>query len=516
MRRPTPEDGRQGPKRLAADANPNALTDIVDTFANTLYLLNYRWNSENLALWKGLRRPFDAYRIYDDCERFLTLRSFAELDRLPAGIVRTRLRHAFIDHYLQRALLPHESEMRRWMNGAAAEVDHRRIYLRDVIPWCQKNSTPAQRRQVQKEIRSLCRFLKPFALNYWEALLDILSHDFGFGGYVNYCRDKKGIDYPAWYENCRRLLEQTEALYFDAMNEWTQRTLGAPLRGLTRFDAIHLLGLKAFDPLFPRIRLQELTGFFALWGMDVNALPGLYLEIDSDPNKSAQAMSFMLQVPEEVYVMMKPCGGWIDLETLWHELGHGLSAVFTSPELSLVERDLATDFSLSEAFAFLLQHQALSPPFLETFLHLSPADARTLHAYKVLKDLAGVRRYAAKFIAEFEMFSRGELADGQRYADIMAAHTGFYHQPESHLFDLSPEFYSLDYVLGWISEAMLTDALETHWSRRWVFAPQAVEHLKSWWAQGNRDSVENFIQHNLGRPLSTDALLERWHKELDR
>ena len=57
---------------------------------------------------------------------------------------------------------------------------------------------------------------------------------------------------------------------------------------------------------------------------------------------------------------MRPEGGWIDVETLWHELGHGLSAVTTDPSLPAVDRELATAFSLSEVYAFLLQRMALS------------------------------------------------------------------------------------------------------------------------------------------------------------
>ena len=73
----------------------------------------------------------------------------------------------------------------------------------------------------------------------------------------------------------------------------------------------------------------------------------------------------------------------------------------------------------------------------------------------MLKELSIFRRYAAKFIAEYEMFSSGELADGEPYAGIMARYLGFYYQPESHLFDLVPEFYSLEYVLALMAEPFL-------------------------------------------------------------
>jgi hypothetical protein len=59
--------------------------------------------------------------------------------------------------------------------------------------------------------------------------------------------------------------------------------------------------------------------------------PGLHLHIRPQAGKSAQAISIMVRIPEEVHLLMRPEGGWIDVETLWHELGHGLSAVIHRP-----------------------------------------------------------------------------------------------------------------------------------------------------------------------------------------
>lgn len=116
--------------------------------------------------------------------------------------------------------------------------------------------------------------------------------------------------------------------------------------------------------------------------------------------------------------------------------------------------------------AFLLQHAVLSRPFLEEFLGCDQETAAALDHHRNIRDLAAFRRYAAKFVSEYEMFSSGNLADGQPYADTMARRTGFYHQPESHLFDLVPELYSLDYLLGWIGAAMMADTLKERFGER--------------------------------------------------
>ena len=152
-------------------------------------------------------------------------------------------------------------------------------------------------------------------------------------------------------------------MYFAAMERWCLERFKRPLSDLTRFDSINLLSLKQFDHLFPGNALDVLTPFFGNWSIDPANTPGLTLELGNEAGKSAQAICLMLQVPDEVYVLLRPEGGWGDLETLWHELGHGLSAVFTSPDLPMVTRDMGTSFALSEAFAFLMQSLSPFNPF---------------------------------------------------------------------------------------------------------------------------------------------------------
>ena len=480
----------------------------------TLHYLNYRWKSDALALWKGKKIPSAPDQMYEGYDDFINLRTLKRIEKLTDANTKIRLKFALIDHYLRRVLLPHETELQTWSAGAAAHVDDHKVYFKDIIAWCQKSSTYPQRQILQQETGPLCKFLAPFALNYWNLLLKTIQDPLGFEDYVDYCQQKKEIDYPRYYQLFKNVLEKTDSLYFPAMERWSLQSYGLPLSALTRFDAINLLGLGQFDQLFPSSSLESLTAFFRYWQIDVAHTPGLTLELGHDSRKSFQAMCFILDVPREVYILMRPQGGWVDMETLWHELGHGLAAVHTSPRLSLVERDMATSFSLSEAYAFLLQNMTLSRPFLEDYLMLAPETAKKLSYYKVLKDLSVFRRYAAKYVVEFEMFSNGNLSDGKPYADQMARYTGFYYQPESHLFDLVSEFYCLDYLLGWMGEAILEKHLRKQVGSRWMFKRKTGQILNKWWSYGNKYNIFEFFKKSDLGPLTTDPLVRRWEKVL--
>jgi hypothetical protein len=486
--------------------SPHQVRQMIDAVRK----LNTRWARRALSIWQGHRVDVEPDRIYAGFEALLTPATIAGTAGIQDQTLRTRIRHGLIDHYLQRKLMPHETEMQAWSRGAAAHVDGEKIYFREVIPWCQKSSTLAKRQKLQQETAPLCKLLKPFAVNYWNIVLESLTGELGFDSYIDYCSRKKGLDYHRFYEQMKDLVERTDAPYFDAMNAWSHRRFGLPADQLTRFDAIYLLSLGQWDRLCPVNSPQDALDFFSRWGIDPRRLAGLHLHIRSQADQSAQALSIMVNIPDDVHLLMRPEGGWIDIETLWHELGHGLSAVFTDPALPAVDRELATTFSLSEVYAFLLQRMALSPPVLEKVWGLSTEAVTTISHYKELKDLSVFRRYAAKFISEYEMFTGGDLSDGRPYAETMGRITGFYHQPESHLFDLVPEFYCADYLLGWMGEAALAERMAERFGKGGYLLHEAGRWLRSLWFQGNRlDIVSFFEQNGLGR-LSADSLLNRW------
>jgi hypothetical protein len=98
----------------------------ISHIENTLHHLNYRANMEALALWRGEKAPFEAYRIYEGFDDFISLDTLKRIDAVEDSVARIRLRHALIDHYLQRSLHPHEAEMRSWMrdHSMVPEIEH--------------------------------------------------------------------------------------------------------------------------------------------------------------------------------------------------------------------------------------------------------------------------------------------------------------------------------------------------------------------------------------------------------
>jgi hypothetical protein len=482
----------------------------------SLLELNTRITSRALDLALGVPSQIRDGNLYDGFEELLSQETLREVGRgRSSSREHNRIYHALLSHYLQWQAMPYENELSQWARGAAAVVDDEKVYLRQVHNWCQKSSDVQKRRVMEKETSSLSKFLKPFALAPWTVVLETLRDELGYSDYVAYCSEKKGLDYTRSTREIESLLNETSDLYFRAMDTWVQNTLERPLKESNRFDAIYLVGLGQFDSMFPdAIDLTGLLEFFRHWDMEVSTLPGLNLHLARSSEKSQQGLTFALSTPGEAHVVINPSGGWIDLETLFHEMGHGLSIVHTRADLPTAHKDFNTSSTLSETYAFLLQNMCFTPMFLERALHLKSREIDTILHYKALKDMAFFRRYAAKFLAEYSMFQSGDVSNGQIYADMLKHHTGFSYKPETHLFDLAPELYAYDYVISWTAEATLQRYLQEDLGEEWMFKRKAGELLKDWWSQGNRLEIDEFFEQNRIGPILPDDIVSRWNEKI--
>jgi hypothetical protein len=486
---------------------------VFENIEEALMTLNYRLGLRALNVARGIEPTGEDRALY---EGFHDLLDPAAVKSLLQKGVRSRQEkrtfHSLLGHCLQYAALPYENELSMWMQGASAQVDGDKVYLRDVHNWCQKRSDLRKRRIMEKETSSLSKFLRPFALSVWEVVLDLIEREFQYRDYVGYCQDKKGVDYSTQFSTVREILTATDDLYFSAMEDWVRGSLGISLAEANRFDCIYLVGLGEFDHLFPdSMPLVDHLHFFRLWQMDVDLIPGLQLHTTLSEKKGTQGITFPLRIPQEVHVVLNPQGGWIDLETLFHEMGHALSAAFTSPSLSPPEKDFNPSNTLTEAFAFLIQNMCFSPSFLHRQLGLKPKDIDTIRHYKALKDMAFFRRYAAKFLAEYRMYKEKAMQDGSIYASVLEKHTGFSYKPETQLFDLAPELYSLEYVNAWMAEVSLEKVLSQNLGEEWMFKRETGDVMREWWKVGNSYELDEFFEREGLGALSSSDLLDRWN-----
>ncbi len=448
----------------------------------------------DLSLQLGTKTSWDAVPVnvsLDDVKRVKALCGTTGISG--------RVYHQAADHFLRTRLEPFQAMLGTWMNGSRAEVLGEKIPFNDIITWCQDTQDNHAREILSHEAGSLCRFLAPFSHLTWKVLLTLLEEELDYPDYISYCECKKGVSLKKARDTARGFLSGSRDVYLQRMGPLLGKITGLKLGQATRFDAIYLLGLRYMDAYFPgEVTIERMLAFFKTWDIHIDNRPELTIHILDKPG--SQSSCIPLDIPGDVRILVGPLKGWLDLESLFHEMGHALSFVFTDPEHSPAEKDFFQSAALTEAFAFLLQRMCVSRPFLQGVLDLDADTAATVSDIHATKWLALTRRYAAKFVIEMENFRLGRLRKGQEfYAEIMERETGFRYDPETYLFDLMPDFYSLDYFQGYIGAGKMWDYLCEKLGEGWPLRSETGQLLKKWWEEGNRMGLSSFMQKHLSR-----------------
>jgi hypothetical protein len=419
-----------------------------------------------------------------------------------------RVYYQAVDYFIRSKVEPFQAVLNTWMRGAKARVNALDIPFAEVITWCQQTGDNRARSALAKEARSICAFLAPFSYSSWMALFNVLEHDLGYPEYIAFCEKKRGVSLTGLCSHAQHFLSETRDTYKGLVEPWLNMVTGLSLKDASRFDAIYLLGLRYLDHLFPqKISMGKIISFFRKWEMDFFGNPALH--IHSEGISGRQSYCIPVDIPGEAHVITGPLQGWLDMESLFHEIGHALSFIYTNPMLLPEEKDFFHSGALSEAFAFLFQRMCMSRKFLQKILGLSAENAQTVSRAHALKMLILTRRYAAKLFIEVENFRLGQLKKGQSlYSEVMGRETLFYYDPETYLFDLMPDFYSLDYFQAFMGSACLWEYLNDAMGEDWMLNPETGSILRSWWHNGNRLDLTAFLQETLGRPLESGSFIK--------
>src|SRR5439155_17225800 len=153
--------------------------------------------------------------------------------------------------------------------------------------------------------------------------------------------------------------------------------------------------------LYPAERLVEsFTETLAGLGIDLAEQANVTLDTERRPTKSPRAFCSHPRAPDEVYLVVAPVGGRDDFAALYHEGGHTEHYAGVDPSLPFEFRQLG-DNSVTESFAFLLEHLVEDPEWLESRLGVGNAAPAIAHSRTVR--LYFLRRYAATLAYELEL-----------------------------------------------------------------------------------------------------------------
>jgi oligoendopeptidase F len=333
-----------------------------------------------------------------------------------------------------------------------------------------------------------------------------LTEELGWSSYRQACAELRGIDLEALAAEAEEFVRETDGVYAEIADPELKRAGVAALGELRRSDLPRFFRAPALDALFPAERAVEaFAETVAGLGIDLDAQDNVHLDTESRPTKSSRAFCATPGVPGEIYLVISPTGGRDDYEALFHEGGHVEHYAHVDSALPIEHRRLG-DNSVTESFAFLLEHLTEDPEWLGAALGVEDPGAVVRQARAV--KLVMLRRYAAKIAYELDL--HGAEPDPERmparYAELLGSTTRVAWPRDSWLADVDPAFYVACYLRAWALETSWRSALRERFGARWFESDEAGEWLRSLWRQGQRLDAHELLAEALGEELDFRVL----------
>jgi hypothetical protein len=328
-------------------------------------------------------------------------------------------------------------------------------------------------------------------------------------GYVATFELLSGIPLAPLAAQCERLLRDTQPMWDDVFREFVRRELRIDPGDATRADALAISRGQRFDGGFPARDLDaRISKHVTDMGIDPHADGRIILDTQDRAGKRARAFCAPVQVPAEVYLVMRPHGGQSDWTVYLHELGHALHFAYMRPTLPFEYRWLG-DNSITESFAMLFDHRLKDPGWLVRYTDLGSGVPSEYLRAAAFDELHLLRRYAAKLHSEISL-SGDASTDGApaRYAERLTGATSFRYDEAQAFIDVDTRFYAARYLRAWQLQSVLAEALVHRFNEDWWRNPRAGPWVVAeLFEEGQREGGDELATRVAGRGLEFDPVV---------
>ncbi len=330
-------------------------------------------------------------------------------------------------------------------------------------------------------------------------------------GYLNTFDALAGMKVRDLRDECAAFLRDTQPMWDDVFPECLKRGLGLTPSEATRADVLALTRVPEFDAGFPAEAMErEVRRQVTEMGTSPDANGRVRYDTGEREGKRARAFCAPVNIPDEVYLVLRPHGGQSDWMTLLHELGHALHFANIDTSLPFEHRWLG-DNSITEGYAMLFDHRLKDRGWLARYTQLGKNDLPRYLRAAGFEELHFLRRYSAKLIYEVELYSCGaswsSLPD--LYVETLTGATGFKYQRADAFVDVDPHFYSARYLRAWQLQSLLAETLverfNDDWWRNPAAGPWIVQEL---FARGQRELAEEQALRVANKSLSFAPLVK--------
>jgi hypothetical protein len=441
----------------------------------------------------GLKDEYEIEPIY---ERHAGLFSRDSVDALREEDNHVLLKFA-AEGYVEQAVKELSADLARLEASLEVELDGDTYPLRQAAVVQANERDPARRRALERARNELVEeHLNPVLRETFDRSRELVR-ELGWPSVRAMTEELSGIDLGALARQTEAFLAATDAGYEGTVEPRLRAELDLGFDQLERADLAYFFRAPSLDGLFSAEQLlPSYEATLAGLGLRDGDAERVILDAEPRPKKSPRAFCAPVRVPDEVYLVLTRIGGREDYDTLMHESGHAEHFSHVDPALPVEHRWLG-DNSVTEGFAFLFEHLAQDPAWLERRLGIDDPGPIVDHAR------------GAKLAYELELQGGGSV-DGldqvyvRRLSD--AVHVDW--PRTTWLSDVDAFFYVAAYLRAWALETHLRRELRERFGELWFEDRRAGELLRELWSGGQREPAHDLLWRLTGAELDFSALLD--------
>jgi hypothetical protein len=349
--------------------------------------------------------------------------------------------------------------------------------------------------------------LNPILLSILKTL-HATSSKLNRGGHLELCGRRIGVNLKALGEAADKFLAETRELYLEQMERAARERLGLGLDDLRREDMAFMLGGSEFDDIFPGEGMVSTAEAIPKGlGLDPTAGGRVAYDLEEREGKSHRACAYMIRVPDEVVVSLRPKAGPAALRQLLEEVGQALHRSAVDPSLPFEYRCLGFP-AVFQASGHLFGRLLLDPGWLSK-RHGAGRRAEPLLASLALKEVYFLRLLATQFRYEMALHQSAtpEKMDVV-FADMIAEHCSVRFAPEAYLYLTDFHLNSARYLKGLLLESVLRRRLAERFGRDWFSKRDVGGFLRDLWKGGGRLSYADAMERLGGSEADFSPLVE--------
>lgn len=483
---------------------------------NDLEDLIFELSLQCLTIKRGLGNTqrtgaiFASHPVATDLDSILWLRDYALQHEDPDLRERAlRVYFACVSQFIRLDLILRDETFAEFATKAGMMLSGKKVALAETERFLLEEPSFERREAFISGMRPIFAKASMLKQSLLEGATGILREDFGYNHLLDFYETKKGFEIREVRKEIEWFLRATDNVYYDHIPKWVENVLGTSIDRVSHLHMLRVLNWEDREVFGMGRPLTEIISDILRSIGVVDPLEGkIRLDFETRPGKSSVSRCVPLRVPQEVYVILRPTGGLVDVETALHEIGHAMHLANTDPSLPYPYRHLPRSFSLAEMYGFLFESMMMEPSVLCDSMKIQPSMAEQICREKALRRLYVIRRYAGKLLFETEFLARGELGDWSSYPLWMNRATGFLYKEEEALLDMEEELYCADYLRAWAGEIKLRRHIETIFGRRWFKERELSAFLQGLWSKGDSLELERLLSELGCGPLSLEPLAE--------